>query len=56
MAELQLDSQAPSFQKEMKLLAEDLLQKIEGGDLGKVVSVVNNINEVRDRTLYDEIG
>jgi chemotaxis protein CheZ len=56
MAELQLDSQAPSFQQEMKLLAEDLLQKIEGGDLGKVVSVVNNINEVRDRTLYDEIG
>ena len=56
MAELQLDSQAPSFQQEMKILAEDLLQKIEGGDLGKVVGVVNNINEVRDRTLYDEIG
>ncbi len=56
MAELQLDSQAPSFQQEMKVLAEDLLQKIEGGDLGKVVGVVNNINEVRDRTLYDEIG
>mgnify|MGYP000267551584 CR=1 FL=1 len=56
MAELQLDSQAPSFQQEMKQLAEDLLQKIEGGDLGKVVGVVNNINEVRDRTLYDEIG
>jgi chemotaxis protein CheZ len=56
MAELQLDSEAPSFQQEMKTLAEDLLQKIEGGDLGKVVGVVNNINEVRDRTLYDEIG
>ncbi|OUS40399.1 hypothetical protein A9R00_06235, partial [Oleispira antarctica] len=56
MAELQLDSQAPSFQQEMKALAEDLLNKIEGGDLGKVVGVVNNINEVRDRTLYDEIG
>jgi chemotaxis protein CheZ len=56
MAELQLDSQAPSFQQEMKQLAEDLLQKIEGGDLGKIVGVVNNINEVRDRTLYEEIG
>jgi chemotaxis protein CheZ len=56
MAELQLDSQAPSFQQEMKDLAEDLLKKIEDGDLAKVVSVVNNINEVRDRTLYDEIG
>ena len=56
MAELQLDSQAPSFQQEMKELAEDLLRKIEDGDLGKLVGVVNNINEVRDRTLYDEIG
>jgi chemotaxis protein CheZ len=56
MAELQLDPHAPSFQQEMKALAEDLLQKIDGGDLGKVVGVVNNINEVRDRTLYDEIG
>jgi chemotaxis protein CheZ len=56
MAELQLDSHAPSFQQEMKELAEDLLRKIEDGDLGKLVGVVNNINEVRDRTLYDEIG
>lgn len=56
MPELKLDSHAPSFQQEMKELAEDLLQKIESGDLGKVVEVVNNINEARDRTLYDEIG
>lgn len=56
MSELKLDSHAPSFQQEMKELAEDLLQKIESGDLGKVVEVVNNINEARDRTLYDEIG
>ena len=56
MAELQIDPQAPSFQQEMKDLAEDLLAKIDGGDLGKIVGVVNNINGVRDRTLYDEIG
>lgn len=56
MAELQIDPQAPSFQQEMKDLAEDLLRKIDDGDLGKVVGVVNTINEVRDRTLYDEIG
>ncbi|CCK75419.1 Chemotaxis phosphatase [Oleispira antarctica RB-8] len=56
MAELHMDSQAPSFQQEIKELAEDLLRKIEDGDLGKVVGVVNSINEVRDRTLYDEIG
>jgi chemotaxis protein CheZ len=56
MSELKLDSHAPSFQQEMKDLAEDLLQKIEGGDLGEVVGVVNNINQARDKTLYDEIG
>ena len=56
MAELKIDPHAPSFQQEMKVLAEDLLLQIESGDLGKVVDVVNNINEVRDRTLYDEIG
>jgi len=56
MAELQINTQAPSFQQEMKELAEDLLTKIDGGDLGKIVGVVNNINGVRDRTLYDEIG
>ncbi|MBL4796763.1 MAG: protein phosphatase CheZ [Oleispira sp.] len=56
MAELKIDPQAPSFQQEMKDLAEDLLTKIDGGDLGKIVGVVNNINGVRDRTLYDEIG
>jgi chemotaxis protein CheZ len=56
MAELQIDSQAPSFQQEIKELAEDLLRKIDDGDLGKVVDVVNKINDVRDKTLYDEIG
>lgn len=56
MAELQIDSQSPTFQQEMKDLAEDLLKNINDGDLGKVVGVVNNINEVRDRTLFDEIG
>jgi chemotaxis protein CheZ len=56
MVELKIDPQAPSFQQEMKDLAEDLLTKIDGGDLGEIVGVVNNINGVRDRTLYDEIG
>ena len=32
------------------------MRKIDDGDLGKVVEVVNSINDVRDRTLYEEIG
>ena len=56
MAEMHLDTHAPSFQQDIKELAEDLLRKIDDGDLGKVVEVVNSINDVRDRTLYEEIG
>jgi len=56
MAELNLDSHDSTFHQEIKQLAEDLLHKIDQGNLGEVVGVVDNINEVRDRTLYDEIG
>ena len=56
MAEMHLDTHAPSFQQDIKELAEDLLRKIDDGDLGKVVEVVNSINDVRDRTLYEGIG
>ncbi|MFT7410692.1 MAG: chemotaxis protein CheZ [Oleispira sp.] len=56
MAELKIDTRAPSFQQEIKELAEELLTKLDGGDLGQIVGVVNNINAVRDRTLYEEIG
>ena len=56
MSELKLDSHALSFQQEMKHLAEELLHKIDAGHLDQVPSIVNNMNGVRDRTLYDEIG
>jgi chemotaxis protein CheZ len=56
MDELKIGTRAPSFRQEMKELAEDLLTKINGGDSGDIVGVVNNINGVRDRTLYEEIG
>ncbi|KZZ49054.1 MAG: protein phosphatase CheZ [Saccharospirillaceae bacterium] len=41
---------------EMKTLAEGMLKQLENGDLGKAVAMVNDLNQVRDRTLYDEIG
>lgn len=41
---------------EIKNLAENMLKQIEDGDLGKAVALVNDLNEVRDRTLYNEIG
>lgn len=41
---------------EMKTLAEGMIKQLESGDLGKAVAMVNDLNEVRDRTLYEEIG
>lgn len=41
---------------EMRNLAEGMLELLESGDLGKAVAMVNDLNQVRDRTLYDEIG
>ena len=41
---------------EMKTLAEGMLKQLENGDLGKAVAMVNDLNQVRDRTLYEEIG
>ena len=41
---------------EMKTLAEGMLKQLESGDLGKAVAMVNDLNQVRDRTLYEEIG
>ena len=41
---------------EIKNLAEGMLQQLEKGDLGRAVAMVNDLNQVRDRTLYEEIG
>lgn len=41
---------------EIRVLAEDMLLQLEQGDVGKAVALVNSLNEVRDRTLYNEIG
>ena len=41
---------------EIRSLAENMLKQLEEGNLGKAVSMVNDLNEVRDKTLYNEIG
>lgn len=45
-----------AIHSEIKRLAEGMLQQLDSGDIGKAVSMVNDLNEVRDRTLYNEIG
>jgi len=41
---------------EIKTLAEDMLQQLESGNVRRAVALVNDLNEVRDRTLFNEIG
>lgn len=60
MADITADTTGPGdgqeVGSEIRSLAEDMLRQLENGNLGKAVAMVNDLNEVRDRTLYDEIG
>lgn len=42
--------------KEVRNLAENMLKEIEQGELAKAVSLVNDLNDLRNQTLYNEIG
>lgn len=56
MADIEQHDNNSVVGSEIKNLAENMLKQIEDGDLGKAVALVNDLNEVRDRTLYNEIG
>ena len=56
MAGINLDTDNSAVGTEIKNLAENMLRQLELGDLSKAVALVNNLNEVRDPTLYNEIG
>ncbi|MGB1092399.1 MAG: protein phosphatase CheZ [Oceanobacter sp.] len=45
-----------STSEELKKLAHDMVNKLEGGNLSEAVAVVNQLNAVRDKTLYEEVG
>ena len=56
MAKLDYEVDTESIGKEIKNLAESLLQELEQGDITRAVGLVGELNEIRDRTLYNEIG
>ncbi|MEK9713328.1 MAG: protein phosphatase CheZ [Thalassolituus sp.] len=56
MVDVNLDSTDSGVGSEIRALAENMLAQLEQGDLGKAVALVNDLNEIRDRTLYQEIG
>lgn len=49
-----MDDEAVS--EEVRNLAENMLKEIEQGQLAKAVSLVNDLNDLRNQTLYNEIG
>lgn len=56
MAKLDYEVDTDNIGKEIKNLAENLLKELEQGDVTRAVGLVGELNEIRDRTLYNEIG
>ena len=56
MGDISLKAANSKVGSEIRVLAENMLLQLEQGDISKAVALVNNLNEVRDRTLYNEIG
>lgn len=56
MAELDYNVDTESLGSEIRALAENLLRELEQGDITRAVALVGELNELRDRTLYNEIG
>ena len=56
MARLDYDVDTKALGAEIRELAEGLLEQIELGDVTRAVALVGELNEIRDRTLYYEIG
>lgn len=50
------ESDIVSVGAEIRDLAQSMLREVERGEYGKAVALVNDLNQVRDRTLYQEIG
>lgn len=56
MAKSNLEIDTDSLSHQIRDLAENLLKELEQGDVNRAVALVGELNELRDRTLYYEIG
>ncbi|WP_300656625.1 protein phosphatase CheZ, partial [Pseudomonas sp.] len=50
------DSTQGDFESTLKTHARQLVDSLEHGDFGEAVQLINDINKVRDRGLYHEVG
>lgn len=56
MAAFNVNTDSSIVGEQIRSLAENMLAELERGDVGRAVALVNDLNELRDRTLYNEIG
>ena len=56
MAKSNIETDPDRVSREIRGLAENLLKELEKGDVNRAVALVGELNEIRDRTLYHEIG
>jgi len=56
MAGINLDTDSASVSAEIRTIAEGMISRLESGNISEAVALVNDLNEVRERTLYQEIG
>jgi chemotaxis protein CheZ len=50
------DSAKGDFESTLKRHARHLVESLEHGDFGEAVQLINDLNKVRDRGLYHEVG
>ncbi|WP_166260905.1 protein phosphatase CheZ [Marinobacter salicampi] len=46
----------PEVTEKLKAQATELMAQVNAGDYGKAMSLINDLNEVRDQSLYREVG
>lgn len=56
MPHMKQDYDLPDTSEAMKDLAREMVSRIENGQLGHAVALVDRLNDVREQTLYQEIG
>ncbi len=56
MAALELDDSNSEFDKQFTNMAKELLENLEKKDMAGAVTVIQELQKVRDQSLYNEIG
>ena len=56
MAALELDDSSSEFEKQFSEKAKELLSRLENNDVAGVVGLIQDLQRVRDESLYQEIG